>query len=315
MKKPKIILHVGVPKTASTTLQFQLNNNEKILNGLGIGIPHRFILKDDIHKVHHLLIRSRDVNNSKDNINKMKAELESLITKFPNGLILSNESCLGEPFMDGRNVFFPLANKTSKILKKMFENYDVHILVVVRKQEEMIKSYYSQILRHGKSIAFESFCEKLHSIDLSWFKYLIELEQIVSPEKITIIHFDHLKKDVNTPFNQILNILELDNSNISFRPTTKKRNPSLPLHSFAIVLQINNLFKKMGAGHRDTKDTLRRNIVDFLGNLIPSIGKVPESESLTTIKINHEVENDFLFNNTPSTLNKITDQWCQSQCQ
>jgi len=300
--KPKIILHIGVPKTASTTLQYQLSDNEGLLNHIGIGVPHRFIFKNDVHEIQRLLIKSRETKNEKLNVSQMQNQISSLISKHPLGLVLSNESCLGEPFMDGKNTFFPLSNQSAEVLKKMFDGYDLYIIVVLRRQEELVKSYYSQVLRHGRTISFEDFCVGKNNIDLSWFNYLKSLERITIPENISVFHFDTVKKDVNILFSEILKIFKVANMAMSFNKTKRNRNPSLPICSFNLIIFINKILN--GGGREGKKQLFRRYLVDAIGRLAPKFGQI-NNEDIESIKNNYEVENAQLCKITPAQLNII----------
>lgn len=296
-RKPKLILHVGCPKTASTTFQYQLANNRKVLNKLGFDVPPRFILKGDVHNIHTLLTKSRNIKNTDETILDMQSELRSLIDLYPSGLILSNESCLGEPFMKGRKTFFPLAGQSAINLRKMLEGYDVYILVVLRTQCELVRSYYSQVLRHGRKESFNSYCNEIKEIDMSWQEYLNKLELITDSKNITIVHFNDLRKDINLLFSLTLNILGVDNNNSqnNFKLTSKKRNPSLPPISFGLIRLINKIFN-------GKFNLLRRNTIDVIGRIIPSsLGKL-ESNHIRNIEQLYKNNNAVFINNTPMTL-------------
>ena len=145
MKKKQIYIHLGFPKTASTYLQSNIFPHMKGAIYLGkpfgntISMLEKKILK---------LNETQYEQEKKDLINS----LEKIFNKSNNKYILSHEGflrCTRYNELDN-----PISNnifQTLKRLDEIFSNYcEVNFIIVLRKYDKMLRSYFTQFHRGFK---------------------------------------------------------------------------------------------------------------------------------------------------------------------
>ena len=139
MKKKQIYIHLGFPKTASTYLQNNIFPHMK--GALYLGKPFEntiSILEKKILKLNE----TQYEQEKKDLINS----LEKIFNKSNNKYILSHEGFLrytiyNEPDNPISNNIF----QTLKRLDEIFSNYcEVNFIIVIRKYDEILRSYFIQ---------------------------------------------------------------------------------------------------------------------------------------------------------------------------
>lgn len=135
MKKTRLTLHIGLPKTGTTTIQKTLGSNEQNLAQLGIVYPEF----GQRHGAHHLLADPF-------------VQQKNLIRPEPG---LSPETLTAGIFAyaeEGQHVIlsseaFASATKLRPPLKQLAEKFDLHIVVFFREQTEYADSLARQMLR------------------------------------------------------------------------------------------------------------------------------------------------------------------------
>ena len=139
MKKKQIYIHLGFPKTASTYLQSNIFPNMKEALYLGKPFENTIrILENKILKLN----QTQYEQEKKGLINS----LEKIFNKSNNKYILSHEGFLrctryNEPDNPISNNIF----QTLKRLYEIFSNYcEVNFILVIRKYDEMLRSYFIQ---------------------------------------------------------------------------------------------------------------------------------------------------------------------------
>ena len=146
----KIVLHIGAPKTATTTLQnwfFYALHQKGMINYLGKVSTH--VVNDDPFK--QLKIDQFNTSVSGDrgdsqSLNKCKEELNALIDENKINVLSEERFSSEAPYRD----WIPFAERIKR-LKFLLQGHSVTVLYVLRRQSEHFYSQYVEIyplLRH-----------------------------------------------------------------------------------------------------------------------------------------------------------------------
>lgn len=136
MNKKNVILHIGVEKTGSTSLQSYLSQYKDILLNEGVLYPETGMVSN-----HHYLVAKNEV------------DLSILIEEFElsgvNTLLLSSEHF--STIEDSRVIWN---------LKKAFSNYNVKIICYIRDPVTWLISLYGEHIKWGGGVSIERFYNK-----------------------------------------------------------------------------------------------------------------------------------------------------------
>jgi hypothetical protein len=176
----RIYVHIGTPKTGTTTLQRFLCKNEKNLLDLGYLYPqsgrpsyypiahynlaHAMRFQEKIYAKH--AGRWEDLSSQFSDLHR---EIEQ---KKPSNVIVSSES-------------FGKRSEYIEKLQEEFSRYDVKILVYLREQKDFLTSYYIESIKQGSSKNFEDFlCDEWNIGD--YYNYLLPWSNSFGKENVTV---------------------------------------------------------------------------------------------------------------------------------
>ena len=152
-----LILHLGLHKTATTTLQDFLAANVKALLGHGVVYPGLARMRSDLTP----LIMSADKPD--------RAELARFVERSePPVLLLSDENILGAPgdIVGGR--LYPFGENRVRRFCDQFADRRVRLFLTLRQPAGFIASMYCEYLRHNPYLSFEDY---VRGFDLAGFSY------------------------------------------------------------------------------------------------------------------------------------------------
>lgn len=182
----KIILHIGIPKTGTSSLQKYLSKNKEFLLSQGF-IYEPEVLSGGINYNRFM------VNFVEDSDSAMKRLLNRLHFyekhKKYKYYIISSEEC-GIRFKQSH------IEKFYNYLKK----YDIEIVMYIRRQDDLIESLYGEFLKCGEVINMQKFIE-LYNYD---YKEMVTQWQRDERYNIHVIRYDAKKTIKN--FCDIYNI-------------------------------------------------------------------------------------------------------------
>lgn len=207
--KKKVTIHIGMPKTGSTWLQ-------------------NFILPS---------VKTIDVCYK-------ESFRYSMLKWTEKALLLSYENYAGYPhksYARGLDGWMNTRLRSFKNLSSLFPVAD--IILVVRKQSDLVKSIYNQYIKVGGCIGFDDYCfgDCASSLDKDALCYIPLLEQINKyfNGRILLLSFDLFKQDKNK-FGQIFLDFAGSKDNIDFdKYGSKMVNASLSQGQLKHMLMLN----------------------------------------------------------------------------
>lgn len=208
MKNKEIFIHIGYPKTASTTFKKYLFSNHKEFYYLRNNEDSNDLLNNLFYSRENSF--KRFMNNYKDEL--LKKVKSTNLTKF----VLSEES------LTSFSMFFRLwpapyiwtiePNSVARKIKIAFKDSSVFdkvkILIVIRKQDDIIKSIYAQVYnlvfkKFKETRTFGKFLDYALGknrnnflVDALYYEDIInEYEKLFGRENICIQVFEELQQD------------------------------------------------------------------------------------------------------------------------
>lgn len=173
--KLKLIIHVGTPKTGTTSIQTYLGKKQFKLRGKGILYPHNLDkLQNPTAPKHQWFEKNLLTTHLAfflENFNNIIAQIKS----DTHTIIVSSEGVY--------NHWWDFPDVSKDILSALSTLFDIEIWVWFREPLGFIESYYKQCIRnpqiennpcYGKDL---SFCEML---DIEWFSQHLDYQGFVS---------------------------------------------------------------------------------------------------------------------------------------
>jgi len=233
---------MGYPKCFSTSLQKAFFENHPELNYGGIGVgDHLSFANNELEFVFQSLLQHANKPFFDRNFEKGKQIIDNFLSKSNKTTVFSLETLV-----------FPFSSlDLDTIIDRinlLFEDYDVHILLVIREQFEFLKSLYGEFIRMGYPETFSKFIQWLWAFRDRNFWELLNysqvynlLEQKVGEGQVHVQYFETWKSNPEKEINaQISKLLEISNKNLPIW----NDNPSLKKSEQANLLYINRQFRR-----------------------------------------------------------------------
>lgn len=219
----QLILHIGPPKTGSTSIQYFLNSaqEELLSNGILYPIQGRPVAGEtygfyktyngDRRKprkgptpAHHLLAWSVRNVNGIDSDRYWFNIIDEIHSVKPNMTIISSEG------------FSLCSHEQVAQVKKYFEDFNIKIIIYLRNPFKKIASSYKHAVRHHSySQSFSKFIEEKYSTNDTRYNYNLLIDRWVSTfgkEQVEVKLFDKIVRNIGGLEKDLLEILELDQS-------------------------------------------------------------------------------------------------------
>ena len=199
MTRKTIYLHIGIPKTGTTTIQKYLVENRGILNGEGFLVPWQS-RKENINHIYlvnyaadesgmyrfRFVCNTRNVRQIRSFRKKFKRDLRNEIMGYEgSNVILSNEHC------------YKYLTSTEELirLRDLFEGlYDeLKIIVYIREQSEHLCSQYSTAVKNSMTkviMGIEDFAKRTF---YNYNEMLRPWEEVFGIDNIVLRVFDREK--------------------------------------------------------------------------------------------------------------------------
>jgi len=224
--KKTIYLHIGTPKTGTTTLQRYLVNNRDYLYKKGFLIPKVSSFKNGNHQ--YVANYSSGSNNQWKRTHmriscgtETEKELNDFRDKFYISLRNEIKSFKGHSvLLSSEHLYIKLKDEAEIIrLKKLFSGIceDIKVVVYLREQSELLVSNYTTSIRNSKKTRISSI-QEFSNNDLYDYNYrLKKWEDVFGLDNIILKIYDKkkfYKGDIINDFCHTLNIPRRDHQPI-----------------------------------------------------------------------------------------------------
>ncbi|MEH2230450.1 MAG: hypothetical protein V7K71_12530 [Nostoc sp.] len=264
-----IYLHIGMPKTGTTCLQKALfNNREKLLENsylypsFGIKYNAKEIVNRYCHNTlaHYLMgFENKDNALSKfTDLEELKREIDSI---NPKNVIISAEAftCF--------EIFYQ--PETLAKIKYLLKEYEIKIVIYLRKQDEFLESSYCYMVKLGAcSVGIKELFNEYQYI-FNYYQILDNWADIFGYENIIVRRFEKSNRK-NHVFDDFLGVInQFDNKNDYNIDYGEKINVSPCGKTIKILLLLNKFNETILARFLKLDDNYwskYQNFLDFLSN-------------------------------------------------
>jgi hypothetical protein len=304
MKKLKrVVLHFGVPKTGTTSLQTHLWNHVDTLHKHGIAFPPRLVSSNNVDPFYACFSNVGESPDIRNKLNRIAKERLTEIFENHRVVLLSHESILGNPF--DKQQFFPLLDIMAERLANTFQGYDIGLVVCIRRQDELLQSYYSQTLRTGGSEPFAEFIETRSTQDMAWQNYLKRIQSAFGSVKSRVIHYDALASGVDEVQNACLELATIDCGGmvLDIPHNERRMNPSFRSSRYDLPRRINLVSERL---QLPRKNRIRRYLVEISGRWGPSRADGGQPEKyLYSLRQKYAGENEVILANSGAEISTM----------
>lgn len=198
----KILVHLGIHKTATTFIQSQLANNRTELAGRGYGVAGIWVVRKKFTNLFDRLSYFDPVWRFltrpmlKRRLDRMTAASGKVGT-----FLLSDENLLGLISANyWRGALYPWAARRVKILRSLIEPNEAHFFLCIRRYPEYLTSSWLQMAAKGKPPAFEKYLEKFPPESRGWSEIVADICGAVGAENVTVWTYDWFSEDKTRVF-------------------------------------------------------------------------------------------------------------------
>lgn len=200
----KVLVHLGVHKTATTFIQSQLANNRQALAKKGFGMAGIWAVRKRFTNLFDRLawfdpvwrFLTRPILRRR--LERLMGESES---RRLDAFLLSDENLIGTlaaNYVFGR--LYPWAGMRARILAGLLAAHDVHYYLCIRRYPDYLVSSWLQLASKGKPPAFEKYVEKFQPEGRGWAELVADLAAAVGRERITVWTYDWFTEDPRRVF-------------------------------------------------------------------------------------------------------------------
>jgi len=222
IENKEIYIHIGYPKTATTTLQNHLFSNHSQIEYMRSESKNLSFIRD--------VFFARE-NSIKRNVNNIENELNQFILKDRNKYVYSEESLTSFSmfyrFEPNPYVWTVEPNSIARKINSAFKETEVFdevkIVVTIRRKDAMLKSMYTQVYNYvfkklKETNTFAKFLK--YAIDdnsdgfivdaLHYNDVIKEYEKLFGKDNICVLVFEELKKDKENYIKKLCEFTEIN---------------------------------------------------------------------------------------------------------
>ncbi len=232
-KQPlKLIIHVGTPKTGTTSIQTYLDKKQLKLRKKGILYPHNIKSLKNPTAPKHQWFEKNLVSTRLDHFLENFKNIMAQVNEDTHTIILSSEGIY--------NYWWNFSDESKDLLCELSKLFDVKVWVWFREPLAFIESYYKQCIRnpqlennpcYGKNLSFADM------LDIEWFAqhldyqgFVTECQALFGKNNILVFKYEG---DV---VQDVIKQLGLDTPHDN---PTPRQNQSLNSASIALLRTIN----------------------------------------------------------------------------
>lgn len=232
-----LYIHIGCPKTATTSIQYFCNENKEILSKNGIYFPifeQKYKDVNPYRNGHFLIAHQYDSKgkiNTLDEHRIFRFNMDHIIYMFSkyNNILLSDESIWHSAHFFKKDLWETLKKES---LKSAFK---IKIIVYLRRQDTSLNSMWNQKIKKSKqrfrSMSWEEFINTTPpAIYLDYEEGLNEIASELGPENIIVRRYGKKYFKNGSIYDDFLSTLGLSLTD-DYTITTFERNPRLSSNS------------------------------------------------------------------------------------
>lgn len=279
LSNENITIHIGMPKSASTTIQRYFMSGLQDIHYFGA---------EDFSEGSRLFLQILNQDGLRFNANKNEQALEENIDQTKPVIFSSEFACgLRSPLLSGQ------VQSSSTICERL---YDVapqaKILIILRNQFDLQKSFHAQLLKKESTFldidkfTLDSWMEKninLHNqhwpsvFDFADYFSLVKLYQSKF-ENVYVVLFEEIIKDMESFVNDdLFNFMQLEKKHVRSPFVNKVENVRYDTSNIKVndlINKVSNILKKrfgnpFGKVDKDQKERLISNMIHISGKIFP----------------------------------------------
>lgn len=243
-----LYLHIGTPKTATTSIQKFCMENQEILNKKGFSYPvlNFKYPRVEIRRNGHFLVGKLSNSDGQEDFEKEEALWNEGLTlvhneleKFDN-VILSDENIWNSSNGDKFDFWERLKKDAEQ------NNYQIKVIVYLRRQDDLANSWLSQQIKEGwntyAGVKWDTFIHRPKGVVLDYYGLLEKIAEVIGKENIIVRIFERNRFLGNggTIYSDFLDVVGLEYTD-EFQVVTEETNPSLTANSQEIRRVINTI--------------------------------------------------------------------------
>jgi len=240
----RIYFHIGAHKSASTTLQVNMNKNRGYFeeeHGLSF-LSNQDITGSEFCR-HFKRISSKGVSLNQDeyekSIEKARISLDGIVERASgDDVFISWEGILGHSALDVYGGIYTHSDLVAESLRLISKNYPTKILMVVRKQDSFIESCYLQQIKEGRSISFNEFVDQIDVGNISW-KPVVDNFSLLFDNNFFVVPFEIIKELGTASFlEKVLSYVLGKNLSLDGVQITSQTNASMSNYGVDIAREV-----------------------------------------------------------------------------
>ncbi len=263
-----LYLHIGLPKTGTTALQeFCAYNREELMKN-GFSYPmFEYVYPDAASSRNgHFLIATCKGETGKRNYNLEKA-------LFDKGLHMIEEAFLGceNVILSDEAIWHKTIKHRKELWNTLLEhsqnnNYQLKVIVYLRRQDELALSYISQKIKSGKNRlqewSWEQYLENDSTVVMNYDIQLDKIEEVVGRENLIIRIYEkgQFKGEEGNLYSDFLDIFGLKLKD--YKMEKEYRNVSLTYNG----QEIKRIVNEVEAFDEENRKFIRNMAIKSLGN-------------------------------------------------
>jgi len=188
----KLIIHVGTPKTGTTSLQSYLDKKQYKLRGKGILYPHNLEkLKNPTAPKHQWFERNLATMQFEYFLENFK-NIISQVKKDTHTIILSSEGIY--------NCWWDFPDESKAFLSELNKLFNINIWVWFREPLGFIESFYKQCIRNpqvGNNACYGKELSLTEMLNIKWFSqhlnyqgFVTECRSLFGEDKISVFKYE-----------------------------------------------------------------------------------------------------------------------------
>lgn len=191
-----LYLHIGTPKTATTSLQHFCTENAEILKEKGYCypiFPHKFKYINIMRNGFFLSYKCYEKDKSRNMMEEEKVFRQGMdfilenFKKYDN-VVMSDESIWNVVFKRGKPDLW------KKLKKEADEhNFVIKMVVYLRRQDSLANSWWNQKIKIGKRVysttSWEDFVKDPTKLELEYYEPLKKIEEVLGKENMIVRRF------------------------------------------------------------------------------------------------------------------------------